>query len=93
VWFTDGYSLKRVYTHDSPFGNNWIGFSHGGTLRHLVIEFRDYIRTGKQVSPWYLGPERFGQENIWGYDDHGMKAVREQAGALPVFRQPVAAAA
>ncbi|MBX7277155.1 hypothetical protein K2E96_16430 [Pseudomonas sp. ERGC3:05] len=69
------------------------GFSHGGTLRSLVEGFRDYIRTGELMHPGYLGPERFDYSNIWGYDEEGMKAVREQAGALPVFRQPVAEAA
>ena len=32
-------------------------------------------------------PERFNDSDIWGYDETGMKAVREQAGAYPVFHQ------
>ncbi|WP_223483619.1 hypothetical protein [Pseudomonas sp. A-RE-19] len=69
--------------------HRWRGFTHGGTLRRLVEEFRDYIRTGTPLSPFYLGPERsFDKSNIWGYDQAGMQAVREQAGTLPVFRQP-----
>ena len=84
------YTGKRVFTHETVWGGRWRGFSHGGTLRSLVEAFRDYICTGKQLHPGYLGPERFDDSNIWGYDEAGMKAVREQAGALPVFRQPVA---
>lgn len=93
VWFVDDYSGKRIFTHETAWGGRWRGFSHGGTLRNLVEAFRDYIRTGEPLPSGYLGPERFDDSNIWGYDEAGMKAVREQAGALPVFRQPVAEAA
>ena len=89
VWFIDSYSGKRIFTHETVWGGKWRGFSNGGTLRQLVENFRDYIRTGEPLHPGYLGPERsFDDSNIWGYDEAGMKAVREQAGALPVFRQP-----
>ncbi|VVQ01475.1 hypothetical protein PS938_02521 [Pseudomonas fluorescens] len=93
VWFIDDYSGKRIFTHETVWGGRWRGFSHGGTLKDLIKEFRDYICTGKQLHPGYLGPERFDDSNIWGYDQEDMRAVREQAGALPVFRQPLAAAA
>lgn len=68
-------------------------YGHGGTLRNLVEVLSDYIRTGEPLCPGYLGPERFDNSSIWGYDETGMKVVREQAGALPVFHQPVAEAA
>lgn len=93
VWIVDDYTGKRIYTHPTTWGNRWRGFNHGGTLRSLVEQFRDYITTGKQFGLGWLGPERFGDSNVWGYEDDAMKAVRDQAGALPVFRQPLAAAA
>ncbi|UZE14749.1 hypothetical protein [Pseudomonas sp. B21-053] len=93
IWFIDNYSGKRIFTHETVWGGKWRGFTHGGTLRDLVKELRDYIRTGEPLHPGYLGPERFDDSNIWGYDEAAMKAVREQAGALPVFRQPVTEAA
>jgi hypothetical protein len=93
VWLTDDYTGKRIFTHKTVWGGRWRGFSHGGTLRNLVEAFRDYILTGEPLPPGYLGPERFDDSNIWGYDEAGMKAVREQAGALPVFQQPVQEAA
>lgn len=93
VWFIDDYSARRIFTHKTSRGGRWRGFSHGGTLRSLADAFREYIRTGEPISRFYLGPERFDDSNIWGYDEEGMKAVREQAGALPVFRQQVAEAA
>lgn len=88
VWFIDDYSGTRVFTHETVWGGRWRGFTHGGTLKDVVKAFRDYICTGKQLHPGYLGPERFDDSKIWGYDEAGMKAAREQAGALPVFRQP-----
>ena len=90
VWLIDDYSGKRIFTHDTVWGGKWRGFSHGGTLKDLIKEFRDYICTAKQLHPGYLGLERFNDNNIWGYDEEGMRAVREQAGSLPVFLQPVA---
>lgn len=62
--------------------------SHGGTLKELIRVFRDYICTGEQVRLGYLGPAQFNDSNIWGYDEEGMRAVREQAGVLPVFSPP-----
>lgn len=88
VWFVDDYSQKRIYTHRPSYAR-WRGFSHGGTLRHMVELFRDYIRTGKPLHPGYLGQEREDGSNIWGYAPEAMAAVRAEAGALPVFRQPV----
>jgi len=89
VWFIDDYTGKRIFTHETVWGSQWRGFSHGGTLRNVVEAFRDYIRTGEPVHPGYLGPERFDYSNIWGYDETGITAARAQASALSVFRQAV----
>lgn len=91
IWFVDDYSRKRIYTHEATFGNRWRGFTHGGTLRNLVENFRDFIRTGKPVHPGYLGPERENGSNIWGYEPEAMAIVRAEASALPVFHQPAGA--
>jgi hypothetical protein len=88
VWFVDHYTGKAILTTETAWGGRWKGFSNGGTLKDLVKEFRDYIRTGEPLHPGYLGPERFDDSNIWGYDEAEMKTVRELAGAIPVFRQP-----
>ncbi|WP_263147774.1 hypothetical protein [Pseudomonas sp. RIT-PI-AD] len=84
VWFVDDYSNKRIYTHPTTWGGRWKGFSHGGTLRSLVELFRDYIRTGVPLTPSWLGLNRWGGGE---YDQPVMDAVRQQAGALPVFTQ------
>lgn len=86
VWFIDDYSGKRIYTHKTGFGSRWKGFTHGGTLRSLVEEFRIYISRGLKVWPGVLGPERLSDgSNIWGYPEDDMQAVRKAASALPVF--------
>lgn len=94
VWFIDDYSQKRIYTHPTPWGGRWKGFSRGGTLKGLVEQFRDYICTGKQINSVYLGLQRsWDESNIWGYDEEGMRSVRDHAGLLPIFLQPIQDAA
>lgn len=92
VWFVDDYSNKPVYTHRSGFGNDWRGFSHGGTLRALVEAMRDYIVNGQRLHPEYIAPERLNPgSNIWGYSCDAAKAVREAAFKLPIFSTPTSA--
>lgn len=92
IWLIDDYSARRIFTHKTTRDGRWRYFSQGGTFRSLVKGFRDYIRAGEPMHPDYLGPERFEDSNIWSYDAEGMKAVREKAGAIPVFRQLIAEA-
>lgn len=93
VWLIDDYTGMWVFTHPTTWGGRWKGFSHGGTLKALAERFRDYICEGKQMPIGWLGPERFDDSNIWGYDEVSMRTVREQASALPVFFQAEAVAA
>jgi len=91
IWWIDDYSGKRIYTHKAGLGNEWYGFTHGGTLRHLVERFRDYVSTGIPISTWLLGPQReWDVSNIWGYPEEDMQKVRELAGALPCFDRQLA---
>ncbi len=89
VWIIDDYTGERVYTHPTGFGNQWRGFSHGGTLRDLVERFRDYITKGAALPQGVLGHERINPANgnIWGYEPEAMQRVRAEAGPSPVFRQ------
>lgn len=79
VWFVDAYSQKRIYTH---YRYNWRGFTNGGTLRALVENLRDYIRTGEPPSlglgPW---PAELCGGDLWGYGTD-MQRVRTAAVAL-----------
>jgi hypothetical protein len=63
----------------------WRGFSEGGTLRSLVEQLRDYIRTGKQVHPQSFGPwpQWYCDGDLWGYGDD-MQQVRDKAISLEI---------
>lgn len=82
LYFVDDYSGKPIYT---AYRGHWRGFSHGGTLRSLVQALADYVRTGKQLSMDWIGPERFDQSNIWGYAADEMAKCRAQAALSPVI--------
>lgn len=90
VYFVDDYTQKAVYTHmTANFENGWRGFSHGGTLRSLVEDMRDYVMKGTLIPRWKIVIERSGarslEENIWGYDVAAARAVRDAAYALPII--------
>lgn len=85
VWFHDYYTQKRIFTHETPFGNKWRGFTSGGTLRSLVEDIRDYIVSGKLLSRGLIGPQRFDSSNIWGYEPTAMEACRSECFALPIM--------
>ncbi len=76
IWFIDAYSQRRIYTHHRY---EWKGFTNGGTIRTLVEELRDYIRTGQRpvlnIGPW---PEYVCDGDLWGYGD-AMQQVRAEA--------------
>lgn len=86
VWFIDDYSGKRIYTHWTPFGNKWRGFTHGGTLRSLVEKMRDYILAGEQVHLDRIAPTMIdGKTNLWGYERLAAYEARIKAMDLPII--------
>lgn len=86
VYFVDEYTQKAVYTHNTAIQSGWNGFNHGGTLRRLVEDFRDYIMTGQQVHPYFIGLPREDGSFIWGYTKMEIDAVKEEIAGSPVFR-------
>ena len=76
IWFVDAYSQMRIYTHNRY---KWKGFTNGGTIRTLVEDLRDYIRTGERpvlnIGPW---PKHLCDGDLWGYGD-AMQQVRTAA--------------
>lgn len=84
---------KRVYLHDEggatievKASSKWKGFSHGGTLRDLVLQMRNYVQRGERIDPAYLGIDRqIGEGNIWGYPPEQMRLCREAAQQLPII--------
>lgn len=84
VWFIDKYTQKRIYTHFEH--GRWSRFSEGGTLKTLVLQLRDFIRTGTPPSTSLLGPwpPSYCNGDLWGYGED-MKLVREAAARLGVL--------
>ena len=85
---------QRVYLHDEngakieakATNKRWPGFSHGGTLRDLVLQMRNYVMRGERIDPAYLGIDRqAGEGNVWGYSPEQMRLCREAAKQLPII--------
>lgn len=85
IYFVDDYSGKAIYV---AYNGRWNGWSHGGTLRDLVKELANYVRTGEQLSPNWIGPQRFNDSNIWGYAEDEMAKCRAEAAKSPVIATP-----
>lgn len=88
---------QKVYLHDErgalieakATARRWPGFSHGGTLRDLVLQMRNYVMRGERIDPAYLGIDRqVGAGNIWGYEPEQMRLCREAAQQLPIINVP-----
>lgn len=45
IYFIDDYTRREIAVINNY--RDWKGFSHGGTLRALILDFAEYIRTGK----------------------------------------------
>jgi hypothetical protein len=93
VYFVDEYTGKAIYTHRTVLGNGWRGFSHGGTLRALVEDMRDYILNATPIPRWKIVIQQRSkndlEDNIWGYDVEAALAVRAAAYALPIIALPI----
>ena len=87
VWFIDDYRGARIYTNKTTFGNDWGGFSHGGTMRSLVEKMRDYITAGVSIPLGHIAPTRImdGGHDMWGYGPEACIAVRAAAKELPII--------
>ena len=84
IWFMDDYTGKPIYT---LYRGRWRGFSHGGTLRDLVIRLHDYIAYGHLLSIEIICPTRYNPEdgNIWGYPKEEAELLRQECEGLPLF--------
>ena len=84
IWFMDDYTGKPIYTQ---YRGRWRGFSHGGTLRDLVVRLHDYIAYGHLLSLEIICPTRNNPEdgNIWGYPKEEAELLRQECEGLPLF--------
>lgn len=91
VWLVDEYTRCRVYV---AYNGNWFGFNSGGTLKNLVLELYEYIKSGSPVSVDRLAYTGFRGDgsNVWGYPIESVEPMREQALKLPCIYQPTGTA-
>lgn len=84
VWIMDECTGQRIYTHNE---RKWKGFMHGGTLRSLVEDFRDYILNGERIPLNLICPERAERSNgnIWGYPGDEAEKLKSACKDSPVF--------
>lgn len=85
VYFIDGYTGERIYTHRRFC--HWRGFSEGGTLKAWVEAMRDYITFGDKCNLDAICPRGIGRDtgNIWGYSDTEADKLRESVKHLEMF--------
>jgi len=83
IFFVDSYSRGRIYTH---YKGRWKDFTHGGTLKGLVEQLRDYVATGKLLKLRTFGkwPQWVCDGDLWGYGED-MESVREAAASLGII--------
>jgi len=88
VYFIDDYKESSICV---TINGQWRGFSHGGTLRALVLDMREYIVNKTPVPRWKIVIQQLGKPdltgNIWGYDAESAQAVRDAAYALPICKE------
>jgi len=75
IYYKAEYGTKELICLSIPDYRNPKGWFHGGTLRHLVKEFRDFIKNGE--------PKEYGYSGLfsphWGYPDADMEIIRNKA--------------
>lgn len=63
------------------------GWTHGGTLRDLAAALCDFVKTGKPMDSFRLGPWlECGDGDMWGYGYENMQTIREAALRLGVTK-------
>ena len=81
LYFVDNNTLKEV---PMTARSNWAGFSHGGTLRALVTDFAEFIRTGEYTN----GRNGYGGLlcSHWGHSNEVQKKIIVYAKELGYLR-------
>lgn len=85
LWFVDSWRGNRICLQN--VNHPWRGFHQGGTLRSLVTQLRNFVRSGTPLRKGTLGPwpKSCCDGDLWGYGKD-METVREAArrlGLLP----------
>lgn len=88
LYLLDKCTNERVHLiADRP----WPTFTEGGTLRRLIEDLADYIRTGKAINPRHFGPwpRWICDGDLWGYGE-AMGPLRERLLTSPAVAAPAA---
>lgn len=85
VTFRDHYTDGLVRYRGRQ--TSWRKFSQGGTMRGLVENLFDYIRTGRLLNPEWIAPAMYKEppHDLWAYGE-AAAPLRTAAHALPLFR-------
>lgn len=79
LFFIDDYKQDRIYLH-MPAYRRWQNFSHGGTMKGLILDFKHYIVTGEYSN------HMNGYGGLycphWGYEKEDMEAIQAKAREL-----------
>ena len=75
IYFVDDYTRQSIYVYGPKYFEN--GFSNGGTMQSLILEFSEFIRTGRCVN----GKNGYGGLYCpyWGYLQSEMVEIRSFA--------------
>lgn len=83
LYFVDDYTKDHIYAYQNKYFTH--GFSHGGTLQALVLEFSEFIRLGKEVNG------KQGYRGLycehWGYDKSSQLEIIEYAKEIGYLRE------
>ncbi|RYU41315.1 hypothetical protein ERW49_18730 [Aliivibrio finisterrensis] len=81
VFFTDAKTSALIETHE----HEWVGFSHGGTLRVLIEYLRDYINDDVKFNIECICTFRSDGSNTWGYDRLEAEKLVNEVKGLDMF--------
>jgi hypothetical protein len=78
VCVIDDYTEKCIRIRSSS--SAWRGFSHGGTMRAIILDLAAYVSKGTPMPLHHFGPwpqwMSVGGDNPWGYEPKQMTACR-----------------
>ncbi|MDT2753246.1 hypothetical protein [Enterococcus thailandicus] len=75
IYFVDGYIQKDIYAYGYQYFQ--YKFSEGGTIKALILDLAEYIRTGEATNA------KNGYGGVycrhWGYPEEDMKIIQAKA--------------
>jgi hypothetical protein len=83
IYFVDDYTKNEIAVINNY--RDWKGFSHGGTLRALVLDFAEFVREGKYSN----GNNGYGGLHCphWGHSEEVQKEIIDYAKEIGYLNQ------